>query len=236
MTQRPHLAREWFLANPKRDVALGSALLVAFILAASAIPASPLAVDKAWSEWMRDVQTSRLTDLALVFNYLGRGVGRALVLVAIGVPLLVRRRRAALAAYALTEALAPFASSVTKAVVERPRPPDPLVHAGGFSFPSGHATFAGATCVALVLLYSRRGRVRRLSWVAAGAGIAAMAWSRTYLQVHWLSDAVAGSLLGIAIACLVFAEVQELVDRKITRREDARGREVAAGSRVPAPP
>jgi len=35
-----------------------------------------------------------------------------------------------------------------------------------------------------------------------------MAWSRTYLQLHWLSDVVAGALLGIGVTLVSFALVQ----------------------------
>ena len=35
-----------------------------------------------------------------------------------------------------------------------------------------------------------------------------MAWSRTYLQVHWLLDVLAGSLLGAGVALVVFAALQ----------------------------
>jgi undecaprenyl-diphosphatase len=88
-----------------------------------------------------------------------------------------------------------------------------MVHPSGASFPSGHATYAGATCIALVLLFTRPGAQRRIWWALAGLGIAVMAWSRTYLQVHWLSDAVAGSLLGIGVALAVFAAVQLVASR-----------------------
>jgi undecaprenyl-diphosphatase len=42
----------------------------------------------------------------------------------------------------------------------------------------------------------------------AAAGIAGMAWSRTYLQVHWLSDVVAGAALGVGVALLGFGVAQ----------------------------
>ena len=38
-----------------------------------------------------------------------------------------------------------------------------------------------------------------------------MAWSRTYLQVHWLTDAMAGALLGSSVSLLVFAIAQRRV-------------------------
>ena len=53
---------------------------------------------------MRDTQTHALHQLALVFNWLGRGIGRTLSLAAIGVALAIARRWWALAAFAAAEA------------------------------------------------------------------------------------------------------------------------------------
>jgi membrane-associated phospholipid phosphatase len=39
--------------------------------------------------------------------------------------------------------------------------------------------------------------------VPAAAWVLAMMWSRTGLQVHWLTDTIAGALIGIAAAVLV---------------------------------
>ena len=151
----------------------------------------------------------RPENLALAFNWLGRGIGRALSIAAIGIVLLVARRWLGLLAFAVTETLTPLCSSLLKAHVDRARPPDGLVHPAGASFPSGHAAYAGATCVALVLLFTAPGPRRRLWWTISALGIAGMAWSRTYLQVHWLIDVIAGSLLGIGVALVTFAGVQQ---------------------------
>ena len=207
--------RERFLARPARAFWTGIALLAIVALVALVIPTGPLGVDQRWSEAMLDSRTAFLTNVALVFNWLGRGIGRALSIAAIGIVLLVARRWLGLLAFAVTETLTPLCSSLLKALVDRDRPPDGLIHPpAGASFPSGHAAYAGATCVALVLLFTALGPRRRLWWTIAALGIAGMAWSRTYLQVHWLIDVVAGSLLGIGVALVTFAVVQQLLRRR----------------------
>ncbi len=197
-----------FFDRPVAAFWSGSALVVVVIILGVMLPAGPLGVDTAWSEWMRDTQTHALHQLALVFNWLGRGIGRTLSLAAIGIALAVARRWWALAAFVTAESLTPLASNLTKHLVSRPRPEHELLHVAGTSFPSGHAAYAGATCVALVLLYARSSRHRRISWVAAGLASAGMAWSRTYLEVHWLTDVIAGTLLGVGVALLSFAGEQ----------------------------
>ena len=186
-------------------------MLALVVLIAILVPPGPLGLDRSWSEAMHHLETPLLTDLALVFNWLGRGVGRALALTLVGLLLLHRRRWLALVAFAVAESLAPLLSALLKVLVDRARPPDGLVHPVGASFPSGHATYAGATCVALVLLFTTPGTRRRWWWALATLGVVGMAWSRTYLQVHWLTDVIAGALLGSGVSLLVFASAQRHV-------------------------
>jgi membrane-associated phospholipid phosphatase len=210
-------ATESFLAHPARALWAACAMLAFVALIAILVPAGPLALDRSWLEAMRHLETPFLTHLALVFNWLGRGLGRALTLAVVGLLLLRRRRWLALVAFAVAESLAPLLSALLKAQVDRTRPPDGLVHPGGASFPSGHVTYAGATCVALVLLFTTPGRRRRWWWALAGLGVVGMAWSRTYLQVHWLTDVIAGALLGSGVSLLVFAIAQRHVVRVAMR-------------------
>jgi membrane-associated phospholipid phosphatase len=199
---------ESFLAHPAHALWAAGGMLAMVVLIAILVPAGPLGLDRSWSEAMRHLETPLLTDLALVFNWLGRALGRAIALTLVGLLLLRRRRWAALVAFAIAESLAALLSTLLKVLVDRARPPDGLVHPVGASFPSGHATYAGVTCVALVLLFTTPGTRRRRWWALAGLGAVGMAWSRTYLQVHWLTDVIAGALLGSGVSLLVFAIAQ----------------------------
>jgi undecaprenyl-diphosphatase len=118
-------------------------------------------------------------------------------------------RREALAV-ALSLAGAMLISYLVKGLVGRPRPPvEHLQAVTGSSFPSGHATQAGAFWTSLVLVARVRlpaGRARSAS--AALAALAALvilvvAWSRVYLGVHYPSDVLAGVLLGSGWALYV---------------------------------
>lgn len=151
-----------------------------------------------------------LDRIALVFNRSGRGAWRAGSLTAIGLALAHGRRWRCLAAFLTAEAATPAAVNAVKLVAVRERPAGARIDAFGTSFPSGHAAYAGATTVALVLLWSEPGPRRRYLWTAAAAGTAAMAASRTYLQAHWLTDVTAGALIGTGVSLATFAGLDRL--------------------------
>ena len=70
----------------------------------------------------------------------------------------------------------------------------------GPSFPSGHSATAAAFYATAALLLGRwRGRPARAVLAGLAAGIAvAVAATRVLLDVHWLSDVIAGLALGWA--------------------------------------
>lgn len=91
--------------------------------------------------------------------------------------------------------------SLVKLAVDRARP-DAVAGLAPLtpSFPSGHATTATALYGLLAWLAGRempswRARFETFFW--AGAIIALIGFSRVLLGVHWLSDVVAGHLLGL---------------------------------------
>jgi membrane-associated phospholipid phosphatase len=68
------------------------------------------------------------------------------------------------------------------------------------SFPSGHAIAGAVTAVGLVLVLAPPGPARWRWEVRAVVFAAVMALSRVYLRAHWLSDTVAGALIGAGLA------------------------------------
>jgi undecaprenyl-diphosphatase len=121
---------------------------------------------------------------------------------------------------AVSLALAGLAASIAKAIFDRPRPPVALhaTHVASAAFPSGHATDASgfflAASLTLAITICRRTLVQVLV-VAIGILCAALVGiSRLVLGVHWLSDVIAGSALGTAIAIAVVVTLWWLTTRR----------------------
>src|SRR5262249_45207795 len=92
-----------------------------------------------------------------------------------------------------------LATNAVKDLVERARPTlNPIAETLGPSFPSGHSSTAAAFYAAVALLIGRRrGHVARTVLAALAVGIpVAVACTRVLLDVHWVSDVVAGLALG----------------------------------------
>jgi membrane-associated phospholipid phosphatase len=181
------------------------------------------------------IRNTPLTFIAKVLNVIGGGLVTIPLRIIVAAYLAIRRRWRALAAWLMTWLFAEVLLTVFKAVYDRPRPPHPLVSTTGASFPSGHAVAASATAVALVLALMGPGPRRRKWEVLAAIFAFVMALSRVYLNAHWFSDVVAGTLLGtgIAIACAALAtEARDvLMPGRAAREGDGRSAEVE-GSRT----
>ena len=108
------------------------------------------------------------------------------------------RMRPALILWLLTIGSA-IDSYILKVLFHRERPIDSLVENGTFSFPSAHATLAIACygfIIYLVLKNIRREWLRKIIIYLGPVGITLIAASRLYLGAHYLSDVIAGLLLG----------------------------------------
>jgi undecaprenyl-diphosphatase len=131
------------------------------------------------------------------------------------VVLMVQRRFLQFAAFALAVVSSELLIGPLKAAYDRPRPPDSLIATSGASFPSGHAIAAAVTAVGLVVVLLPPGPNRWRWEVRAIIFAFVMALSRVYLRAHWLSDVVAGGLLGGALALGWPALLQSLRGRTL---------------------
>jgi membrane-associated phospholipid phosphatase len=118
--------------------------------------------------------------------------------------LLLRRHLVEAAVMAVGFGLTQAAIYITKAAVERARPPDQLTEVGGSSFPSGHAATSTAYVVLAVIAARALPHVTwRVALVVGSAVLAALVGlSRVYLRVHYLSDVTSGWALSLAIFSL----------------------------------
>ncbi|WBB48549.1 phosphatase PAP2 family protein [Verrucosispora sp. WMMA2044] len=120
-------------------------------------------------------------------------------LVGVAALLLLVRRRVRLAVYLLaTTAGALLLDPSVKSLVGRLRPvvEAPVAIASGNSFPSGHALGSTVVYGALLLVFLPAVRYRKLFTAAVALLVVAIGVTRVALGVHYLTDVLAGWLLG----------------------------------------
>lgn len=160
-------------------------------------------IDQQVLRWVLEHRSDALTAAFRAVTVLGT-VGVVVFVVAGCAALLASRRRPDLALALVVSAAGTWLTvNALKLSIRRPRPPEVvrLVHASGWSFPSGHAGQATATWLALgivVGLVATR-RWQKATSIAVGAVLALLVGvSRVYLGVHWMTDVLVGWLVGVA--------------------------------------
>jgi len=187
-----------------RGRGLLAAILLSFLvfvaLAASAAQGGFLQVDHDARALLQITRQALLDEPMRLVSRLGDSSG-LIPLIGLGVGCLWWRHRAwalALPALMIGTGVLQF---VSKWAVDRPRP-----NLQEWGFPSGHVlsvvVFFGLMMYLLCL--PARGRIRRwLGGALCGGAVVCVAFSRVYLEAHWVSDVAGGFTLGLAY--LLFA-------------------------------
>jgi membrane-associated phospholipid phosphatase len=166
------------------------------------------------------------------------------VLFAVIAAWLLWRRLPRLAAFVVVTMLgSSLLNTLVKLAVDRARPvvPDPVAHANGMSFPSGHAQSAmvAFSVLLLVFLPALRGAWRWFAVAFAVVMVLGIGFSRVALGVHYVSDVLAGYVLGAAwVAAMAAAFSAWRRERGHGGVDPAEGLEPEQGDRIapgPAP-
>ena len=188
---------------------------------------TPFAIDVWWNQLFAAAPLQPLLTLALVMNQIG-GYITAILIVPVGgvLALFLSGRRWAAVYFLAASAGSALLVQVLKHTFGRARPEDILVLSDYGSFPSGHTANAATIAVVAAIVFPS-------VWVriAGAAWILLMAFSRTYLHAHWLSDTVGGALVGAGAALVLAAAFSRLRVRdqdRATLRRARRSRDATA--------
>ena len=183
------------LLRSPATAALGAALLVV---------GTALQLDSPAQHWAAAWHCARIDTMVGLLNPIGSGVTLLIVcgtLALLGWVCARSRMGEAGCLGALAFMVAGLVEYALKYLVGRPRPAaaGPLFGPEFDSFPSGHATSVFAVATVLGAVYPR------LRWPLYALA-AAIALGRVYLARHYLSDIVAGALIGLVIASLLLRQ------------------------------
>ena len=190
---------------------LAAALAVYAAVAADVVNAGRLSeLDVDVATWVARSMPTWAEWVARPFTWLGGLVGLTLVVAAGAIWLLRNGARGVAVLLVVVTVGIQLIVVAAKNGYDRPRPDvgSAIALPSSFSFPSGHAANGIAVVGLLGLIAGWYARTRRERVAAVVAGFAAgilVGLSRIVLDVHYLSDVVAGACLGLAwlTACLL---------------------------------
>lgn len=189
----------------------------------------PTAADVAALDWILEHRSSAWTGAATAISDAFAYIGTAVISVVVAVVILADSRdvrRAVTVPLAWVVGVA--VTALIKTGVGRARPPlaDRLSVEQSFSYPSGHTAVTAVVLLTLATVVIASHRQRLGLWATALLVTAVVGATRIYLGVHWLTDVMAGMLLGAALSALVTV----LVAAAAPRARGGRGAEAGCGS------
>ncbi|MFJ6678705.1 phosphatase PAP2 family protein [Microbacterium sp. NPDC091382] len=199
-----------------RLAVVGAILLVIAVATGIAVEATDselIDLDAWWNTYVTTFLPG-IRPVSFLMNVLGAGVVGTYVVPLVGAALLALAKRPWGAVFFLAASIVgALLVQLLKGLFGRVRPEEMLVISDHGSFPSGHTANAAVIATVAVILFPR-------AWVAV-VGIAwtlLMAFSRTQVHAHWLTDTLGAMVLGVATTLLVAAALTIPIVRERERR------------------
>ena len=165
-----------------------------------------LVIDRWIDTYLNAIQTPLLTKFMVALTNFNGAMGIFIFSIFMIFFLIYKRWYNDLLFYIFSVFGANIAFVAIKMIVQRARPSSDILAITTHSFPSGHATMATAMSLAVYLIFAKRVHSIGLQLVLLIGCIVwpvIIAFSRVYLNVHWLSDVIAGIGLGLFWVTLI---------------------------------
>jgi len=171
-------------------------------------------------------RTEKVTTFMVVITHLGGGIMVITGSLVIMAYLSFKRRFEYLITYISSIVGGSLLVYVLKMAIHRPRPisETSLIQAWGWSFPSGHAMMSMIFYGMITYLITqdiRSWKLRVFLATAAGFVVFLIGFSRIYLQVHYLSDVLAGYAGGLFWLSICITGLEVYRNRSLIRSQNS---------------
>lgn len=198
---------------------VGVALGLGAALGATGAHFGPTGFDEGVTSWVVRNRVGTLTSVVKVVNVLGSTVAVIAVSVIAAGALAWRRRFVLAGLVVVASGSAAALVRIVKVVEPRARPAGSLqiLRETDPAFPSGHATQTTVVMLVFALVVTeltRRRGYRAAAWSTAAVVAVLVGAGRVYLGAHWISDVMAGLLLGavwVGVLAALLAHARRLI-------------------------
>ncbi|MBT7706287.1 phosphatase PAP2 family protein [archaeon] len=153
-----------------------------------------MGVDNIAYEFMQSIESSWLTNSSEFIAIITEPIVLLVLSFLIGGLIYFKKSKLEGLFFAGLVLIAGVSIKVFKYIFHQARPLNSLIAETGYSLPSGHATMAVVFFGLIFYLFIKRKTL--LSGVLTSLIILLIGFTRIYLRVHWLTDILAGYVLG----------------------------------------
>ncbi len=154
-------------------------------------------VNNSFNKLMEKIQFSFFVDISKIISLLFEEYGIILITFISFIYLFLSKRKKEAVVFSIVSVLNFASVTILKNIYSISRPVNALIHETDFSFPSGHSSIAVVLFGFLAYIYLENSKKNKNIVILASAfGALAVAFSRLYLNVHWLSDVIGGIIIG----------------------------------------